>query len=130
MLAKDFPEQRAINCETDIGNLSSSFQTNDMDVSITEFEKKFRENIMTFSNLVLYQPDKSPYSVEFSLSILMKGRDSSSDDKVPPPSDESPVLKELAVIDNVALALINNATVTVPRRFFRIGIAPVSLTFM
>lgn len=128
MLAKsvDFNVIRSLNCDNDVSNITDTLSSTDMDVSITNFEAKFRENVVALSNLVLFQPDKSPYSVEFLLNILMLGHDASAE-RTP---DETPVLKELALIDNSAFSLLKNSTIATPRRFFRIGIAPVSFYFL
>lgn len=127
MLAKidDFHVQRTLNCENDINNVTDDLSSSLTAVSITDFERKFQDNIVAFSHLVLIQPDRSPFSVEFLLNMLMMGHDANGDEQLS--ANETPVLKELAVIDNTALSVINNSTVSSPRRFFRIGIAPVSI---
>lgn len=60
--------------------------------------------------------------LEYYLKIMVFGRDGNN---LPLPVDESPVLTELAMIDNSAFSITPNVTLKAPRRFFRIGVAQV-----
>lgn len=114
---------------------SESFKTYTLDCSVlvngtldistlttepTKFETKLIEAVTESTILQFYQ--NSTYNLEYFLKIMVYGRDG-SDLKLP--TDESPVLTELAIIDNSAFTLTPNTTLKAPRRFFRIGVAQV-----
>lgn len=111
--------QKIFNCENEISNVANALSSDGFEASITSFEQQFRDNIISAANVVQYQPDKAPYSIEYYLNLMMIGRDG------PIVLNETPIPKELASIDNAGLSLINNATLAPPRRFLRLGIAPV-----
>lgn len=89
--------------------------------TITPFETQLIEMVAASPLLKLYP--NSTYQIEYFLKISVFGRDGST---FPLPIDESPVLTELAMIDNAEFNLTPNVSLQAPRRFFRIGVAPVS----
>lgn len=87
---------------------------------ITQFEGQLNEMISLSSMLQMYP--NSTNRIEFYLKYSVFGRDGN---ELPLLMDESPVLTELAMIDNAEFNLTPNISLKAPRRFFRIGIAPV-----
>lgn len=57
----------------------------------------------------------------YYLNLGIVGREGGD---LPLMENESPIIMELAVVDNEAVTVVANVTIKGPRRFFRIGIAP------
>lgn len=86
------------------------------------FESRLAESIVE-TPLIQFYPN-STFHLEYYLKVMVFGRDGND---LPLTSDESPVLTELAMIDNSAFNIIPNISLKAPRRFFRIGVAHVRL---
>lgn len=85
------------------------------------FETRLAESVVE-TPLIQFYPN-STFHLEYYLKVMVFGRDG-NDLRLTP--DESPVLTELAMIDNSAFNIVPNISLKAPRRFFRIGIADVS----
>lgn len=90
-----------------------------------QFERQLIEAISQVPMIKQYQ--NSSYSFEYYLKMNVFGREG-NDIRIP--SDESPVLTDLATIDNKELLLTPNISMKAPRRFFRIGITEVNREFL
>lgn len=86
----------------------------------TTFEKRLSEIVREVPLLQFYQ--NSTYNIEYFLKVMVFGRDGN---ELPLLGDESPVLTELATIDNLAFNIKPNISLKAPRRYFRIGVAQV-----
>lgn len=86
----------------------------------TPFEIRMAE---AFSSVPLIQMyPNSTYKVEYFMKMMVFGRDGND---LLLPADESPILTELAMIDNTAFDVKPNVSIKAPRRFFRIGVSQV-----
>lgn len=116
-------EQHTIDCANVLGANSTEL-TSDASKGPTPFETSLMESVSTSRILQMYP--NSTYNIEYFLNVMVFGRDGNN---LPLMPDETPVLTELATIDNVDIRATPNVSVTAPRRFFRIGISAVSLTY-
>lgn len=103
-----------INGTTD---LSSSAQSEEL----TLFETRLTEIVAASPILQFYQ--NSTFNIEYYLKMMVFGRDGN---ELRLMADESPVLTELAMIDNSVLTITPNVSLKAPRRFFRIGVSQVN----
>lgn len=87
-----------------------------------QFESQLFDAISTVQ--MIKQRLNSSYSFEYYLKVNVFGRDGNEFRLLP---DESPVLTELATIDNAGFSLTSNVSLKSPRRFFRIGVAEVGI---
>lgn len=87
-----------------------------------QFESQLLEAISKMPIIKQYQ--NSSYSFEYYLKMNVFGREGNSLRVL---SDESPVLTDLATIDNKEFLLTPNVSIKAPRRFFRIGITEVCI---
>lgn len=86
----------------------------------TAFETRMTE---TFRSVPLIQMHlNSTFKVEYYLKMVVFGRDNNN---LRLPADESPILTELAMIDNSAFNIRPNVSLKAPRRFFRVGVTQV-----
>lgn len=114
-----------------------SFKSNLLDCSnllngTTDFSATFSQNEPTvfenrmaeaFNGAPLIQVySNSTFKVEYYLKMMVFGRD---ENNLQFPADESPILTELAMIDNTAFNVKPNVSIKAPRRFFRVGVAQV-----
>lgn len=118
VLRKNNFESNAIDCSTSM--IGTDRATVSKPASIIKFEETLNEYVATTSMLQMYK--NSTNSIEYYLKVSVFGRDGN---EMPIVSDESPVLTELAMIDNSQFSLTPNVSLTAPRRFFRIGIGQV-----
>lgn len=109
----------SFDCST--SSNGTELTTNSKPATITQFESQLNE--MVSSNAILQMYKNSTNSIEFYLKVSIFGRDGN---ELPIPSDESPILTELAMIDNNEFSLTTNVSLKGPRRFFRVGIAWVN----
>lgn len=88
------------------------------------FENKFYNQIVSTSTLIKLVANSS-YNMEYYFSIMAVVGDIKE-------ADKSVVTMNTAVINNEGLTMTLNITIKPPKRFFRIGIAPVSfkITFI
>lgn len=84
------------------------------------FENQLRAEFVQESNIVQLVANTTN-RLEYFLNLEIVGRDGND---VPLMANESPVILELAVVDNEAITVTSNVTIKGPRRFFRVGIAP------
>lgn len=108
-------EMHSVKCSPAAGNV-----TDDVAVDFTDFENQLRTEFPATPNLVQFVANTTN-QLEYYLSLGIIGRDGSD---VPLLVNESPIIIELAVVDNGAIIVTSNVTIKGPRRFFRIGIAP------
>lgn len=118
VLRKSNFESMAIDCSTAMNG--TDLATVSKPASIIKFEETFNEHVATSRLLQMYK--NSTNIIEYYLKVSVFGRDGNEMAIV---SDESPVLTELAMIDNSEFSLTPNVSLTAPRRFFRIGIGQV-----
>lgn len=85
-----------------------------------QFESQLIEMITSTPIIKLYQ--NISYRYEYHLNVDVFGRDN-NDQLIA--ADESPVLRDLATIDNYEFMPAANVTLKAPRRFFRLGVAEV-----
>lgn len=114
------------------GFKSSSLDCSSLLSGTTDFAATFSQNEPTafenrmaeaFSGVPLIQMySNSTFKVEYYLKMMVFGRD---DNTLQLPADQSPVLTELAMIDNTAFNIKPNISLKAPRRFFRVGISHV-----
>lgn len=88
---------------------------------LNQFESQLIEMIATAPIIKQYQ--NISYRYEYYLNVGVFGRDGNDQRLV---ADESPVLIDLANIDNFEFSLFGNVTLNAPRRFFRLGVTEVS----
>lgn len=100
-----------VNGTSDITTTSSSLEP-------TAFETRLSESIAE-TPLLQFLPN-STFKLEYYLKVMVFGRDGNNLRLL---ADESPVLTELAMIDNSAFNIVSNVSLKAPRRFFRIGVA-------
>lgn len=112
-------ESNAIDCST--ASNGTDLATVSKPASIIKFEEAFNEHVATTRLLQMYK--NSTNIIEYYLKVSVFGRDGNEMAIV---SDESPVLTELAKIDNSEFILTPNVSLTAPKRFFRIGIGHVT----
>lgn len=105
-----------------LANGSSELSATSPNPDPTPFETRLFESAASSPLLQIYK--NTTYMLEYYLKIMVFGRDGNN---LPLPIDESPVLTELAMIDNSAFSVASNITLKAPRRFFRIGVAQVIL---
>lgn len=84
------------------------------------FETRMSEAFSSAPLIQMYP--NSTFKVEYFLKMMVFGRDGNN---LLLPPDESPILTELAMVDNTAFNIKPNVTLSAPRRFFRIGVAQV-----
>lgn len=102
-----------LNGTTDV---SATFVQNEP----TAFENRMAE---AFNGVPLIQMySNSTFKVEYYLKMMVFGRE---DNTLQLPADISPVLTELAMIDNTEFNIKPNISIKAPRRFFRVGVAHV-----
>lgn len=101
-------------------NGSSELSPTSSNPDSTQFEMRLFETAASSPMLQFYK--NTTFMLEYYLKIMVFGRDGNN---LPLPVDESPVLTELAMIDNSAFSITPNVTLKAPRRFFRIGVAQV-----
>lgn len=87
---------------------------------VTVFETKLLEIVSSSSVLQMYP--NSTYNVEYFVNVMIFGRDGNN---LPLLADESPVLTELATVNNDDVRVTPNVSMMAPRRFYRIGVAEV-----
>lgn len=85
---------------------------------MNSFENQLHAEFAGASNIVQFVTNTTN-QLEYFLNLGIVGRDGS--DVL---ANESPIITELAVVDNEAITVTSNVTIKGPRRFFRIGIAP------
>lgn len=119
VLRKTNFESNAIDCSTSMNN-GTDLTTAPKPASIIKFEETLNEYVATSPILQMYK--NSSNAIEYYLKVSVFGRDGN---EMPIESDESPILTELAMIDNSQFSLTPNVSLTAPRRFFRIGIGQV-----
>lgn len=98
--------------------VSATFPQNDPNAFETRMTEAFGS-----TPLIQMRPN-STFKMEYYLKLMVFGRDGNN---LLLPSDESPILTELAMIDNMAFNIKPNVSLNAPRRFFRIGVAQVKL---
>lgn len=118
VLRKNKFKSNAIDCSTSMNG--TDLTTVPKPVSIIKFEETLNEYVATTPMLQMYK--NSTNSIEYYLQVSVFGRDGN---ELPIVLDESPILTELAIIDNTQFSLTPNVSLTAPRRFFRIGIGEV-----
>lgn len=87
---------------------------------LNAFESKLRTEFAKAANIVQFVANQTN-RLEYYLHLGIVGRDGSD---VPLMPNESPIIMELAVVNNEAITVATNVTIKGPRRYFRIGIAP------
>lgn len=87
---------------------------------LNAFENQVR-NALSATTSVVQLVTNTTNQLEYYLNLGIVGRDGSD---MPLMENESPIIMELAVVDNEAVTVAANVTIKGPRRFFRIGIAP------
>lgn len=87
-----------------------------------QFEGQLLEALA--STTVVRQYQNISYRYEYYLNVDVYGRDGNNQRLE---ADESPVLMDLASIDNVEFIPTTNITLKAPRRFFRLGVTKVTL---
>lgn len=85
-----------------------------------QFESQLLEALA--STPIVRQYQNISYRYEYYLNVDVYGRDGNNQRLLP---DESPVLMNLASIDNVEFVPTVNITLVAPRRFFRLGVTEV-----
>lgn len=119
VLRVDSFKSHSLDCSTLI-NVTSDSSMIFLQNEPTAFEARMRE---AFSNLPMIQMyPNSTFKVEYYLKMMVFGRDGNN---LELPTNESPILTELAVIDNTAFNIKPNVSLKAPRRFFRVGVAQV-----
>lgn len=86
-----------------------------------QFEGQLLEALA--STTVIRQYQNVSYRYEYYLNVDVYGRDGNNQRLE---ADESPVLMDLASIDNVEFIPTSNITLKAPRRFFRLGVTKVT----
>lgn len=111
-------ESHSVNCSL-LSDGSTNFDIAQLSNSeLTTFEKRLSEIVQEVPLFHFYQ--NSTNNIEFFLKVSVHGRDGN---ELPLLADESPVLTELATIDNYVFSVTPNISIKAPRRFFRIGVA-------
>lgn len=88
----------------------------------TAFETRMTEAFSSAPLIQMYS--NSTFRFEYYLKMMVFGRDGNN---LLLSADESPILTELAVIDNTAFNIKPNVTLKAPRRFFRVGVTQVKI---
>lgn len=109
------------DCSALVNGTSSDVSTASSRLDPTAFETRLSESVAE-TPLVQFSTN-STFKLEYYLKVMVFGRDGNNIRLL---ADESPVLTELAMIDNSAFNIISNVSLKAPRRFFRIGVAQVS----
>lgn len=104
-------------------NGTTDLSTSALHKEPTPFETRLAETVVSSPILQFYQ--NSTFNVEYYLKMMVFGRDGN---ELRLSADESPVLMELAMIDNSAFTVTPNVSVKAPRRFFRIGVSQVNFS--
>lgn len=100
----------------DSTNLTTSIEP----ITLNAFESQLRTEFDVRSNVVQLMSNTTNH-LEYFLNLEVVGVDESDEALM---VDESPIVMELAVVNNDAVTVAPNVTLKAPRRFFRIGIAP------
>lgn len=119
VLRVDSFKSYSLDCSTFLNGTSelvASFPQNDPNA----FETRMTEAFSSAPLIQMYP--NSTFKVEYYLKLMVFGRDGNN---LLMPPDESPILTELAMIDNTAFNIKPNVSLNAPRRFFRIGVAEV-----
>lgn len=118
LLQKNKFPKHTVQCQTNAN--SSDPLMEETDIKMTQFEEQIQSEILSNSRIIRSVANAS-HDLEYFIHLNLVGR---YGDESRLASDESAVIADLAVIDNKGIAVARNTTITAPRRFFRIGIAP------